>query len=83
MTTRSIKVKFGIRKGEYGPAARIEFPHPSYVMALLQITPEEEQKKYNFHYFNNVLVAKESTDTIKKFLQTGAKRLDLELELVE
>ena len=83
MATRNIKVKFGIRKGEYGPMARIEFPHPSYVMAILQITPEAEQKKYNFHYFDNVLIAKESTDTIKKFLQTGAKKLDLELEFVE
>ncbi|MEM4347119.1 MAG: hypothetical protein QW802_00845 [Candidatus Altiarchaeota archaeon] len=80
---RKVKVKFGIRKGEYGPNARVEFPHPAYIIAIFQVTEIEEQKKYKFHYFNNVLVAKDNIDTLKNFLQNAAKKLNLEFEFVE
>ncbi|RLG10481.1 hypothetical protein DRN73_07690 [Candidatus Pacearchaeota archaeon] len=79
---RNVKVKFGIRKGEYGPSARIEFPHPAYIHAILENTSFEEQKKYKFHYFNNILVAKNYTNDLKKFLQEGARKLGIELEFI-
>jgi hypothetical protein len=83
MAIRIVKVKIGLRKGEYGPSARIEFPHHWYVKKILEETEIEEQKKYKFHYFNNILVAKNYNEDLKKFIKDGGKKLGIEFEFVD
>ncbi|MBU4201658.1 MAG: hypothetical protein L6243_04325 [Candidatus Altiarchaeales archaeon] len=71
-----------LREGEYGKSARIEFPHPYYVHKILEVTEPEEQKKYRFRYFNNILVAGLHSEGLSEFLQKGARKAGFELEIV-
>jgi len=71
-----------IREGEYGKSARIEFPHPFYVHKILEVTDPKEQKKYQFRYFDNILVAGLHSEDLSEFLQKGAKKAGFELEIV-
>lgn len=82
MAKKTIKVKLGFRKGEYGKTARLEFPHPWFILKILEVTPTKEQKKYKFHFFNNILVAKNYSEDLKKFLQKGARKLNLEFKFI-
>ncbi len=76
------RATISIREGEYGKSARVEFPHPFYVHKILEVTKPEEQKKYQFRYFNNILVAGLYSKDLSKFLQKGAKKAGFELEVV-
>jgi len=71
-----------IREGEYGKSARVEFPHPYYVHKILEVTKPEEQKKYRFRYFDNILIAGQHSEDLSEFLQKGAKKAGFELEIV-
>lgn len=77
-----IKAILKIREGEYSPVGRFEFPHPYYIHRILESTSIEEQKKYVFHHFNNILVSKKYSKEVEKFLIEGAKSAGFELEIV-
>ena len=76
------RATISLREGEYGKSARIEFPHPYYVHKILEVTDPEEQKKYRFRYFNNILIAGLHSEDLSEFLQKGAKKAGFELEIV-
>lgn len=79
-----IKVKIGIREGEYGPAARFEFPSNEHIFRILEaIMTMKGQDKYHFYFFNNVLVLRRYSEDVKEFLKEGAKRADYDIEFVE
>lgn len=77
-----VKVILKVMEGEVSKMGRFEFPHPYYIQAILKSTPVEEQKKYVFHWFNNILVAKKYSNEVEGFLMEGARNAGFELEIV-
>ncbi|RLI94289.1 MAG: hypothetical protein DRO92_03120 [Candidatus Altiarchaeales archaeon] len=80
---KKILVEFYIREGEYSPVCRFEFPHQSFIYSILESTPVNEQKKYKFYFFNNILVSNNYSKDVLKFLKKGAKKAGFEIEFVE
>jgi len=72
-----------MREGEHGPAARLEFQHNDHIYAILEATEPEEQKKYWFHYFGSILIARRYYPELEEFLQEGARKAGFELKLVK
>ncbi len=79
---KEIKVKLVFRQGEYGQTARLEFPHPWYIIKILEVTPLPGQKRYKLHHFDNILVAKNYIKDLEKFLQRGASKFGVKIKFV-
>ena len=75
-----IKVILHVREGEYAPVGRFEFPNNDIIFELLTSSFPRE-KKYKFHHFNNVLVSKNYSEEVEKFLIDEARRLGYTLKI--
>ncbi|RLI88876.1 MAG: hypothetical protein DRO62_02880, partial [Candidatus Altiarchaeales archaeon] len=69
-----------VREGEYAPVGRFEFPNNDIVFELLTSSFPRE-KKYKFHHFNNVLVSKNYSEEVEKFLIDEARKLGYTLKI--
>lgn len=78
-----IQVRFRIREGEHGEVARFEFPEPRHIFEILENTSPEEQKKYISHTFDNILVSREYSQELLKFLLAGAKKAGFEIKFIK
>ncbi|HDH41867.1 MAG TPA: hypothetical protein ENG12_05660 [Candidatus Altiarchaeales archaeon] len=75
-----VKVILHVREGEYAPVGRFEFPNNDIIFELLTSSFPRE-KKYKFHHFNNVLVSKNYSEEVEKFLIDEARRLGYTLKI--
>ncbi len=75
-----IKVILHVREGEYAPVGRFEFPNSDLVFEILTSSFPRE-KKYRFHHFNNVLVSKNHSEEVEKFLLDEARKLGYTLKI--
>lgn len=83
MAKDPIKVGYKFKEGEYEPVVRMEFPHHSFIYALLESTDVEEQKNFSFYFFQNVLVAKQNAEQALDFVKKGAQEAGFKIKLVD
>lgn len=68
------------REGEYGIAARYEFPTSDIVFEIL-VAVAEEKKKHKLYHFGDVIVASEYSPEVDQFLEYAGKKAGYILQI--